>query len=54
MMEELKDFIEEELQFNIKQLGNCFEQDELLNIGATVYTLNTILNKLNSLEGEEL
>jgi len=50
-IEELKDFLKDELEFEIKQLGNVYEQDELINIGATVYTLNKVLNKIKELEG---
>ncbi len=52
MMDELKVFIQEEIQFNIKQLGNCYEAEELINLGATVYTLTTVLNKIEEMEGE--
>lgn len=52
-IEELKDFLKDELEFEIKQLGNVYEQDELINIGATVYTLNKVLNKIKELEGAD-
>lgn len=53
VLQELNKYLEEELQFEIKQLGHVFEHDELINIGASIYTLNRIKNKLKSLEESE-
>jgi len=50
---ELIKILEEERDFEIKQLGNCYEEDELINIGATVYTLTKVIDTIKKLEGDE-
>lgn len=48
---ELISKLEEEREFEIMNLGKTSEYEELISIGATVYTLSRVINTIKELEG---
>jgi hypothetical protein len=52
LLEELKQTLQNELDYEIKLMGNSYEKDELINHGATIYTLHKVLKIISVLKGE--